>query len=67
MDALLYGRIDAPDVLRDGFVDVTKAVESSQLNRLETAVVLGITEEAEAKRYIRALKKLKRSWPRCEA
>ena len=30
-----------------------------QLSRAETAVVLGITEEAEAKRYIRALKKLK--------
>jgi RNA polymerase sigma-70 factor, ECF subfamily len=30
-----------------------------QLSRSETAVVLGITEEAGAKRYIRALKKLK--------
>jgi RNA polymerase sigma-70 factor, ECF subfamily len=30
-----------------------------QLSRAETAVVLGITEEAGAKRYIRALKKLK--------
>ena len=30
-----------------------------QLNRAETAEVLGITEEAGAKRYIRALKKLK--------
>ncbi len=30
-----------------------------QLNRAETAAVLGITEEAGAKRYIRALKKLK--------
>jgi RNA polymerase sigma-70 factor, ECF subfamily len=30
-----------------------------QLTRAETAVVLGITEEAGAKRYIRALKKLK--------
>ena len=30
-----------------------------QLTRAETAVVLGITEEAGAKRYIRAMKKLK--------
>ena len=30
-----------------------------QLTRAETAVVLGIAEEAGAKRYIRALKKLK--------
>ena len=30
-----------------------------QLSRAETAQVLGITEEAGAKRYIRALKKLK--------
>jgi RNA polymerase sigma-70 factor (ECF subfamily) len=30
-----------------------------QLSRAETAVVLGMTEEAAAKRYIRALKKLK--------
>ena len=30
-----------------------------QLSRAETAAVLGITEEAGAKRYIRALKKLK--------
>jgi RNA polymerase sigma-70 factor (ECF subfamily) len=30
-----------------------------QLSRAETAVVLGITEDAGAKRYIRALKKLK--------
>jgi RNA polymerase sigma-70 factor (ECF subfamily) len=30
-----------------------------QLSRAETALVLGITEEAGAKRYIRALKKLK--------
>ncbi len=30
-----------------------------QLSRAETAVVLGTTEEAGAKRYIRALKKLK--------
>ena len=30
-----------------------------QLNRAETATVLGISEEAGAKRYIRALKKLK--------
>src|SRR5208282_4367299 len=30
-----------------------------QLNRAETAAVLGVTEEAGAKRYIRALKKLK--------
>jgi RNA polymerase sigma-70 factor, ECF subfamily len=30
-----------------------------QLSRAETAIVLGITEEAGAKRYIRALKKLK--------
>jgi RNA polymerase sigma-70 factor, ECF subfamily len=30
-----------------------------QLNRAETAVVLGISEEAGAKRYIRALKRLK--------
>jgi RNA polymerase sigma-70 factor, ECF subfamily len=30
-----------------------------QLSRAETAEVLGITEEAGAKRYIRALKKLK--------
>ena len=30
-----------------------------QLTRAETAVVLGISEEASAKRYIRALKKLK--------
>jgi hypothetical protein len=59
MDARLYGRIDASDVLRHGFVDVAKAVESSHLNRFETAVVLGILEEAGAKRYIRVLKKLK--------
>jgi RNA polymerase sigma-70 factor (ECF subfamily) len=30
-----------------------------QLSRAETAIVLGITEQAGAKRYIRALKKLK--------
>ena len=30
-----------------------------QLSRAETAFVLGITEEAGAKRYIRALKKLR--------
>jgi RNA polymerase sigma-70 factor (ECF subfamily) len=32
-----------------------------QLSRAETAAVLGITEEAGAKRYIRALKKLKKT------
>jgi len=39
--------------------DVAQRVESYQLTRAETAVVPGITEEAGAKRYIRALKKLK--------
>jgi len=59
MDARLYGRIDASDVLHDGFLDRALRVDSCQLTRAEIAVVLGITEEAGAMRYIPALKKLK--------
>ena len=84
MDARCYDRIDASDLLQDGFLDLAKRVESylsdprppvflwlrlamihrhhlgTRIRRRdETAVVLGITEEAGAKRYIRALKKLK--------
>jgi len=58
-DARGYGKIDASDVLQDGLLDLVNRVKSWQLTRAETAVVLGITEEAGAKRYIRALKKLK--------
>ncbi|MFI5460388.1 MAG: hypothetical protein ACHRXM_33645 [Isosphaerales bacterium] len=58
-DARGYGKIDASDVLQDGLLDLVNRVKSWQLTRAETAVVLDITEEAGAKRYIRALKKLK--------
>jgi RNA polymerase sigma-70 factor (ECF subfamily) len=74
--SMLLGRLASPPnaAIRAGqILQVQEAVNSldpldrevvalrhfEQLTRGETAVVLGITEEAGAKRYIRALKKLK--------
>ncbi len=74
--SMLLGRLIAPSnaaVRAEQILQVQEAVNSlepldrevvalrhfEQLSRAETAVVLGITEEAAAKRYIRALKKLK--------
>ena len=72
---MLLGRLTTPSnaaIRAERILQVQEAVNSlepldrevvlrhfEQLNRAETAVVLGITEEAGAKRYIRALKKLK--------
>ena len=74
--AMLLGRLTSPSnaaIRAEQVLQVQEAVNSlepldrevvalrhfEQLSRAETAVVLGITEEAGAKRYIRALKKLK--------
>jgi RNA polymerase sigma-70 factor, ECF subfamily len=74
--AMLLGRLTTPSnaaIRAEQILQVQEAVNSLepldrevvalrhfvQLSRAETAVVLGITEEAGAKRYIRALKKLK--------
>ncbi len=74
--SMLLGRLTTPSnaaMRAERILQVQEAVNSlepldrevvalrhfEQLNRAETAVVLGITEEAGAKRYIRALKKLK--------
>jgi RNA polymerase sigma-70 factor (ECF subfamily) len=74
--AMLMGRLTAPSnaaIRAEQILQVQEAVNSldpidrevvalrhfEQLTRAETAVVLGISEEAGAKRYIRALKKLK--------
>ena len=74
--AMLLGRLTSPSnaaIRAEQILQVQEAVNSlepldrevvalrhfEQLSRAETAVVLGITEEAGAKRYIRALKKLK--------
>jgi RNA polymerase sigma-70 factor, ECF subfamily len=74
--AMLLGRLTSPSnaaIRAEQILQVQEAVNSlepldreivalrhfEQLTRAETAVVLGITEEAGAKRYIRALKKLK--------
>jgi RNA polymerase sigma-70 factor (ECF subfamily) len=74
--AMLLGRLMSPSnaaIRAEQILQVQEAVNSlepldrevvalrhfEQLSRAETAVVLGITEEAGAKRYIRALKKLK--------
>jgi RNA polymerase sigma-70 factor, ECF subfamily len=73
---MLLGRLPSPSnaaIRAEQILQVQEAVNSldsldreivalrhfEQLSRAETAVVLGITEEAGAKRYIRALKKLK--------
>ncbi len=74
--AMLLGRLTSPvnaAIRAEQILQVQEAVNSldpldreivalrhfEQLTRAETAVVLGITEEVGAKRYIRALKKLK--------
>jgi len=74
--SMLLGRLTTPSnaaIRAEQILQVQEAINSlepldrevvalrhfEQLSRAETAVVLGITEEAEAKRYIRALKKLK--------
>ncbi len=74
--AMLLGRQTSPSkaaIRAEQILQVQEAVNSldpidrevvalrhfEQLSRAETATVLGITEEAGAKRYIRALKKLK--------
>jgi len=74
--AMLLGRMTSPSnaaIRAEQILQVQEAINSldpvdrevvalrhfEQLRRAETAVVLGITEEAGAKRYIRALKKLK--------
>ena len=44
---------------RDRLRRMVELRTDARLSRAETAEVLGITEEAGAKRYIRALKKLK--------
>ena len=74
--SMLLGRMIAPSnalTRAEQILQIQEAVNSlgpldrevvalrhfEQLSRAETAVVLGVTEEAAAKRYIRALKKLK--------
>jgi RNA polymerase sigma-70 factor, ECF subfamily len=74
--AMLLGRLTSPSnaaIRAAQILQVQEAINSlepldrevvalrhfEQLSRAETAAVLGITEEAGAKRYIRALKKLK--------
>jgi RNA polymerase sigma-70 factor, ECF subfamily len=74
--SMLLGRMTSPSnaaIRAEQILQVQEAVNSlepldrevvalrhfEQLTRAETAVVLGISEEAGAKRYIRALKKLK--------
>jgi RNA polymerase sigma-70 factor, ECF subfamily len=74
--SMLLGRLTTPSnaaIRAEQILQVQEAVNSldpidrevvalrhfEQLSRAETAVVLGVTEEAGAKRYIRALKKLK--------
>jgi RNA polymerase sigma-70 factor (ECF subfamily) len=74
--SMLLGRMTSPSnaaVRAEQILQVQEAVNSlepldrevvalrhfEQLTRAETAVVLGISEEAGAKRYIRALKKLR--------
>jgi len=74
--SMLLGRLTTPSnaaIRAEQILQVQEAVNSldsldrevvalrhfEQLSRAETAVVLGISEEAAAKRYIRALKKLK--------
>jgi RNA polymerase sigma-70 factor (ECF subfamily) len=74
--SMLLGRLTTPSnaaIRAEQILQIQEAVNSlepldrevvalrhfEQLSRAETAVVLGITEEAGAKRYIRALKKLK--------
>jgi RNA polymerase sigma-70 factor, ECF subfamily len=74
--SMLLGRLTSPSnaaIRAEQILRVQEAINSldlldrevmalrhfEQLSRAETAVVLGITEEAGAKRYIRALKKLK--------
>jgi RNA polymerase sigma-70 factor, ECF subfamily len=74
--SMLLGRMTSPSnaaIRAEQVLQVQEAINSlepldrevvalrhfEQLSRAETAVVLGITEEAGAKRYIRALKKLK--------
>jgi RNA polymerase sigma-70 factor, ECF subfamily len=74
--SMLLGRLTSPSnaaIRAEQLIQVQDAVNSldpidrevvalrhfENLTRAETAVVLGITEEAGAKRYIRALKKLK--------
>jgi RNA polymerase sigma-70 factor, ECF subfamily len=74
--SMLLGRLTSPSnaaIRAEQLLQVQEAINSldpidrevvalrhfENLTRAETAVVLGITEEAGAKRYIRALKKLK--------
>jgi RNA polymerase sigma-70 factor, ECF subfamily len=74
--SMLLGRLTSPSdaaIRAEQILQVQEAVNSlepldrevvalrhfEQLTRAETAVVLGISEEAGAKRYIRAMKKLK--------
>jgi RNA polymerase sigma-70 factor (ECF subfamily) len=74
--SMLLGRLTTPSnaaIRAEQILQVQEAINSlepldrevvalrhfEQLSRAETAVVLGITEETGAKRYIRALKKLK--------
>jgi RNA polymerase sigma-70 factor (ECF subfamily) len=74
--SMLLGRLTTPShaaIRAEQILEVQEAINTldpldrevvalrhfEQLTRAETAVVLGITEQAGAKRYIRALKKLK--------
>jgi RNA polymerase sigma-70 factor (ECF subfamily) len=63
LDWRLQARLDASDVIQDAFLDVAGRLLSlrhfEQLNRAETAQVLGVSEAAAAKRYLRALDRLK--------
>jgi DNA-directed RNA polymerase specialized sigma24 family protein len=75
MDARLRTRLDASDVLQEAYLDLAGDLDLNtldpidrevlalkhfeELSRAETAEVLGISAEAAAKRYFRALKRLK--------
>ena len=75
MDARLRTRLDASDVLQEAYLDLAGDLDLNtldpidrevlalkhfeELSRAETAEVLGISPEAAAKRYFRALKRLK--------
>ena len=65
MDAGLRTRLDASDVLQEALNpldpidrEVLALKHFEELSRAETAQVLGISPEAAAKRYFRALKRL---------
>src|SRR5437762_2998091 len=68
LDRRLQGRVDASDVIQEAYVDAArKPIDREiislrhfeELTRAEAAQALGIEEAAAAKRYVRALKRLK--------